>query len=51
MTETKETRGQLDALCEGSERSRQAIELVDDDDVDPVVRDRGEDSCSVELSG
>jgi hypothetical protein len=51
VTETKETRGQLDALCEGSERSRQAIDLVDDDDVDPAVRDRGEDSCSVELSG
>jgi hypothetical protein len=32
----------LDALREISERSRQAIDLVDDDDVDPAVSDRGE---------
>jgi hypothetical protein len=34
---------QLDELREISERARQAIDLVDDDDVDPAVSDGGEE--------
>ena len=34
---------QLDELCEIGERARQAIDLVDDDDIDPAVSDSGEE--------